>query len=164
MLNFILEKKLFVVQPRRAHLEVGWFRRCQTMRQQHDGESGDSKSLGLMSGGERVWVNECLTRAVALYLAQHAGRRPRIGPRAKHALHAEADIDRKRAARRVDRDGFAARTDHADAVHLLTLGTQRLHARLGLLGAHHYHHADAVVKGSVHLDVVNACRGLKPRK
>lgn len=41
----------------------------------HDGESGDSKSLGLMSGGERVWVNECLTRAVALYLAQHAGRR-----------------------------------------------------------------------------------------
>jgi len=26
----------------------------------HDGESGDSKSLGLMSGGERVWVNECL--------------------------------------------------------------------------------------------------------
>jgi exonuclease SbcC len=41
----------------------------------HDGESGDSKSLGMMSGGERVWVNECLTRAVALYLAQHAGRR-----------------------------------------------------------------------------------------
>jgi len=40
----------------------------------HDGESGDSKSVGLMSGGERVWVNECLTRAVALYLAQHSGR------------------------------------------------------------------------------------------
>ena len=27
-----------------------------------------------MSGGERVWINECLTRAVALYLAQHSGR------------------------------------------------------------------------------------------
>ena len=41
----------------------------------HDGESGESKSVGLMSGGERVWVNECLIRAVALYLAQHTGRR-----------------------------------------------------------------------------------------
>ena len=40
----------------------------------HDGESGQSKSVGLMSGGERVWINECLTRAVALYLAQHSGR------------------------------------------------------------------------------------------
>ncbi|MFY9512509.1 MAG: DNA repair protein, partial [Rubrivivax sp.] len=41
----------------------------------HDGESGEGKSVGLMSGGERVWVNESLTRAVALYLAQHSGRR-----------------------------------------------------------------------------------------
>lgn len=41
----------------------------------HDGESGQSKSVGLMSGGERVWVNECLVRAVALYLAQNTGRR-----------------------------------------------------------------------------------------
>jgi len=41
----------------------------------HDGESGQSKSVGLMSGGERVWINESLIRAVALYLAQHAGRR-----------------------------------------------------------------------------------------
>ena len=28
-----------------------------------------------MSGGERVWINECLIRAVALYLAQNTGRR-----------------------------------------------------------------------------------------
>jgi len=28
-----------------------------------------------MSGGEKVCINECLTRAVALYLAQHSGRR-----------------------------------------------------------------------------------------
>jgi DNA repair protein SbcC/Rad50 len=41
----------------------------------HDTESGDAKSVALMSGGERIWVNECLTRAVALYLAQQSGRR-----------------------------------------------------------------------------------------
>jgi exonuclease SbcC len=41
----------------------------------HDNESGDAKSVALMSGGERVWINECLTRAVALYLAQQSGRR-----------------------------------------------------------------------------------------
>jgi DNA repair protein SbcC/Rad50 len=41
----------------------------------HDGETGDSKSVGLMSGGERVAINEALVRAVALYLAQHTGRR-----------------------------------------------------------------------------------------
>ena len=41
----------------------------------HDGETGESKSLGLMSGGERSWVEACLTRAIALYLAQHTGRR-----------------------------------------------------------------------------------------
>lgn len=41
----------------------------------HDGDSGESKSVGLMSGGERVFVNECLIRAIALYLAQNTGRR-----------------------------------------------------------------------------------------
>jgi DNA repair protein SbcC/Rad50 len=41
----------------------------------HDAESGESKSVSLMSGGERVWINECLVRAIALYLAQHSGRR-----------------------------------------------------------------------------------------
>jgi len=40
----------------------------------HDGESGRSKRVEQMSGGERVWINECLVRAVALYLAQHSGR------------------------------------------------------------------------------------------
>jgi exonuclease SbcC len=40
----------------------------------HDNESGDAKSVAVMSGGERVWINECLTRAVALYLAQQSGR------------------------------------------------------------------------------------------
>jgi len=41
----------------------------------HDAESGDSKSVTLMSGGERVYINECLTRAIALYIAQNSGRR-----------------------------------------------------------------------------------------
>ncbi|MDR1661423.1 MAG: DNA repair protein [Azoarcus sp.] len=41
----------------------------------HDGESGQNKHIEQMSGGELVWINECLVRAVALYLAQHSGRR-----------------------------------------------------------------------------------------
>ena len=40
----------------------------------HDGERGESKSLRLVSGGERVWINEALTRAIALYLAANTGR------------------------------------------------------------------------------------------
>ncbi|PPC88016.1 MAG: hypothetical protein CTY39_01405 [Hyphomicrobium sp.] len=36
----------------------------------HDTHRGEEKSLGKMSGGERVWVNECLTRAIALYVGQ----------------------------------------------------------------------------------------------
>lgn len=41
----------------------------------HDADTGASKSVTAMSGGERVWINESLTRAIALYLAQDAGRR-----------------------------------------------------------------------------------------
>jgi exonuclease SbcC len=41
----------------------------------HDGETGESKSVTLMSGGERTWVDACLTRAIALHLAQNARRR-----------------------------------------------------------------------------------------
>ena len=36
--------------------------------------SGGGKSISLMSG-ERIWIEACLTRAIALYLAQHSGRR-----------------------------------------------------------------------------------------
>lgn len=32
-----------------------------------DADRGDKKSVRQMSGGERVWINECLTRALALY-------------------------------------------------------------------------------------------------
>ena len=41
----------------------------------HDGNTGEAKSVGLMSGGERTFVEACLTRAIALYLAMHTGRR-----------------------------------------------------------------------------------------
>ncbi|MBX3602364.1 MAG: DNA repair protein [Rubrivivax sp.] len=40
----------------------------------HDGLRGEAKSLKLVSGGERTWINECLTRAIALYLAGNTGR------------------------------------------------------------------------------------------
>jgi len=40
----------------------------------HDGWRAESKSLKLVSSGERVWINECLTRAIALYLANNTGR------------------------------------------------------------------------------------------
>jgi exonuclease SbcC len=41
----------------------------------HDGVRDESKSLKLVSGGERVWINECLIRAIALYLCGNTGRR-----------------------------------------------------------------------------------------
>ncbi len=42
-----------------------------------DAETGASKSVAMMSGGERVWIDEALTRAIAVYLSQSAGRRYR---------------------------------------------------------------------------------------
>ncbi|MES2260569.1 MAG: DNA repair protein [Pseudomonadota bacterium] len=41
----------------------------------HDARSDTFKSVAKMSGGERIWINECLARAMALYLAQADGRR-----------------------------------------------------------------------------------------
>jgi exonuclease SbcC len=35
-----------------------------------DNHRGEEKLLSSMSGGERVWVNECLTRAIALYVGE----------------------------------------------------------------------------------------------
>jgi exonuclease SbcC len=41
----------------------------------HDAQTDESKPLKHMSGGQRVWIHEALTRAVALYLALNSGRR-----------------------------------------------------------------------------------------
>ncbi|MFH1658171.1 MAG: DNA repair protein [Pseudomonadota bacterium] len=60
----------------------------------YDSESGESKSVGLMSGGERVWINECLIRAVALYLAQHTWRR--YGTLFSDEADGPLDAERKR--------------------------------------------------------------------
>ncbi len=60
----------------------------------HDGWRDESKSLRLVSGGERVWINECLTRAIALYLSGHTGRR--IGTLFSDEADGPLDPERKR--------------------------------------------------------------------
>lgn len=40
----------------------------------HDADNDSSKSVAVMSGGQKVWINECLTRGIALYLAGNAGQ------------------------------------------------------------------------------------------
>jgi exonuclease SbcC len=40
-----------------------------------DAETNQAKSVSVMSGGEKVWINECLTRAIAIYLSHASGRR-----------------------------------------------------------------------------------------
>ena len=40
----------------------------------HDAERDETKRFEDMSGGERVWVNEALTRGIALYLARESGQ------------------------------------------------------------------------------------------
>jgi exonuclease SbcC len=39
-----------------------------------DGDRDEEKSIRVLSAGERVWLNESLTRAIALYQAQQSGR------------------------------------------------------------------------------------------
>ena len=54
---------------------------CEAMRHNTCGsgtmspDARGGKSLSLMSGGERTFIDACLTRAIALYLAQNTGRR-----------------------------------------------------------------------------------------
>ena len=38
-----------------------------------DANNGERSSLSVMSGGERVWINECISRALALFLAEASG-------------------------------------------------------------------------------------------
>ena len=74
-LVWMLEVNGFIIDIRQAPLDLqrAAFERFDIIV--HDNESDESKSVSVMSGGERVWINECLTRAIALYLARHSGRR-----------------------------------------------------------------------------------------
>jgi DNA repair protein SbcC/Rad50 len=40
----------------------------------HDAEHDSTKAVTVMSGGQKVWINECLTRGIALYIASNAGQ------------------------------------------------------------------------------------------
>ncbi|MBN3785630.1 AAA family ATPase [Burkholderia sp. Ac-20353] len=40
----------------------------------HDADNVSTKAVGVMSGGQKVWINECLTRGIALYSASNAGQ------------------------------------------------------------------------------------------
>ena len=39
----------------------------------HDAEAGAGDPIERKSGGERVWINECVVRAIAIYLAKQSG-------------------------------------------------------------------------------------------
>jgi DNA repair protein SbcC/Rad50 len=58
-----------------------------------DADTGQAKSVAVMSGGERIWINQALTRAIALYLARSSGRRyetlfcPTCGARYRRTLN-----------------------------------------------------------------------------
>ncbi|MHB8252895.1 MAG: hypothetical protein ACYDEV_04205 [Acidiferrobacter sp.] len=43
----------------------------------YDAHNGTSAPLNMKSGGQRVWLNDAITRAIALYLSQISGRRCR---------------------------------------------------------------------------------------
>lgn len=40
----------------------------------HDADNDNTKAVAVMSGGQKVWINECLTRGIALYNARNAGQ------------------------------------------------------------------------------------------
>ncbi|MFM0608843.1 SMC family ATPase [Paraburkholderia sediminicola] len=40
----------------------------------HDADNDSTKAVAVMSGGQKVWINECLTRGIALYSARNAGQ------------------------------------------------------------------------------------------
>lgn len=40
----------------------------------HDADADSTKDVFVMSGGQKVWINECLVRGIALYTARTAGQ------------------------------------------------------------------------------------------
>lgn len=104
----------------------------------HDGDAGESKSMGLMSGGERVVINEVLVRAVALYLAQHSGRR--YTTLFSDEVDGALDVERKRmfmAMKRevlrlggYEREFFISQTPELTAMADAVIDLDALHANL----------------------------------
>jgi exonuclease SbcC len=87
-----------------------------------------------MSGGERVWINECLTRAVALHLAQQSQRR--YGTLFCDEADGALDADRKRMfiamKRKVlelggyEREFFVSQTPELTAMADAVIGLDRM--------------------------------------
>lgn len=106
----------------------------------HDGESGESKSIGLMSGGERTWIEMSLTRAIALYLAQHSGRRytTLFSDEADGALDPERKrmfMAMKREVLRLggyEREFFISQTPELTAMADAVINLDALHADLAV--------------------------------
>ncbi len=68
----------------------------------NDGENDSTKDFAVMSGGQKIWINECLTRGIALYRAQDTGQsfRTLFTDEADGPL----DPERKRAFMRMKRE------------------------------------------------------------
>jgi exonuclease SbcC len=68
----------------------------------HDADNDSEKDFAHMSGGQKIWVNECLTRGIGLYRAQDSGQ-------SFHTLFTDEadgplDPERKRAFMRMKRE------------------------------------------------------------
>lgn len=76
-----------------------------------DGERDESKSVRDMSGGERVYINDTLTRAIALYQAQQSGRHygTLFADESDGALDPERKVQFMRMKRRILEIGGYAR-------------------------------------------------------
>jgi exonuclease SbcC len=94
----------------------------------HDADRDSTKAVGVMSGGQKVWINECLTRGIALYLARNAGQpyRTLFSDESDGPLDPERKLQFMRMKREVLRQGgyerefFISQTpdliDEADAI------------------------------------------------
>ncbi|KAI3600621.1 hypothetical protein D8I24_4379 [Cupriavidus necator H850] len=68
----------------------------------HDAESDSAKNFAVMSGGQKIWINECLTRGIALYRAQDSGQS--LQTLFTDEADGPLDPERKRAFMRMKRE------------------------------------------------------------
>ncbi|WER50722.1 SMC family ATPase [Cupriavidus sp. WKF15] len=68
----------------------------------NDGENDSTKDFSVMSGGQKIWINECLTRGIALYRAQDTGQA--IQTLFTDEADGPLDPERKRAFMRMKRE------------------------------------------------------------